>query len=79
MPGTRRRVRRPDGNPGYPVRSARISDDVWDKAQRRATYEGVTMSQVIHEFVDGYGSRLVDLPTVEVKFTKPKPAEVPTA
>jgi hypothetical protein len=79
MTGTRRRIRRPDGNPGYPVRSARISDDVWDKAQRRATYEGVTMSQVIHEFVDGYGSNLVDLPKVEVTFAKPRTAAVPPA
>jgi len=57
-----------------PVRSVRVADDLWEKARRRATYEGVTMSQVLYDFVDGYARGLVDRPRVEVVFTPTRQA-----
>jgi hypothetical protein len=62
------RNRRPNGNPGYPVRSVRISDELWERAQRRAAYEGVTMSKVLYQIVEGYAAGLVNLPKVQVSY-----------
>jgi len=40
----------------------RCSDARWMKAQRRAESEGVTMTLMISELLDGYGRGLVKLP-----------------
>lgn len=55
-------VRRPNGSKEMPVRSVRVPEEAWEKARRRANYEGLTMSNVIAQIVDGYAAGLLDLP-----------------
>lgn len=58
--------RKPTGSRSDPVRSVRVSDETWAMAQRRAQYEGVTMSHVMLTIVEGYAKGLLDLPRVQV-------------
>jgi hypothetical protein len=62
------RGRRPFGSEKIPVRSVRVSDAIWEKAKRRASYEGVNMSHVIHAIIEGYAEGLVNLPRVQVTY-----------
>lgn len=66
--------RRRSGTGSNPVRSVRVSDSVWAAAQRRAAYEGTTMSVVMLMFVEGYAQGLIDPPKVQVVYTPPRPA-----
>lgn len=68
--------RRPNGTRPDPVRSVRISDEVWERARRRAVHEGVTMSDVMSTIVHGYAQGLVNLPRVTVSYG---PSVVPSA
>jgi len=57
---------------GLPVRSVRISDEVWNKAYARAKREGIdTMSYVIALLVESYAKGLIDLPRVQLVYSKP--------
>lgn len=69
-----RRPRRPIGTKEDPVRSVRISDDLWIPARRRAEREGVTMSHVLVSIVEGYANKAIDLPRVQVHYG---PVETP--
>jgi hypothetical protein len=60
--------KRPIGTKADPVRSVRISDELWEAARRRATYDGVTMSHVLVTFVEGYSKGLIDMPRISVSF-----------
>jgi len=78
--GQRTSTRRPNGSGEFPVRSVRVSDEVWEKAKRRATFEGVTMSRVLAVVVEGYADGYIDLPTVKMVYPTPKvPSEAPAA
>jgi len=66
-----RRPRRPIGAKEDPVRSVRISDDLWIPARRRAEREGVTMSHVLVSIVEGYANKALDLPRVQVHYGPP--------
>lgn len=72
MTANRGTPRRPNGSKQVPVRSVRVPEDIWEAAKRRATYEGVTMSTVMYEFVEGYAKGLVDLPKVTITYTPPR-------
>jgi hypothetical protein len=48
-----------------------VSNEVWEKAKRRATYEGVTISHVLALIAEGYAAGLLDLPRVQVTYTQP--------
>ena len=65
--------RRPNGTQPDPVRSVRCSDLVWEKARRRATFEGVTMSHVLLTIIEGYAAGMIDLPRVTVQYRQPQP------
>jgi hypothetical protein len=62
------------GKKEVPVRSVRVDNELWEKARRRATYEGVTMSQVLYEFTKGYADGMLDRPQRQMVFT---PARAP--
>lgn len=66
-----RRPRRPIGTKEDPVRSVRISDDLWIPARRRAEKEGVTMSHVLVAIVEGYANKALDLPRVQIHYGPP--------
>jgi len=68
MPINHRRPRRPVGSKEDPVRSVRISDEVWAAARNRAQREGVTISHVLVSIVEGYASGRMDLPHVSVSY-----------
>jgi hypothetical protein len=71
--GTRyRRARRPSGAKEEPVRSVRVGDELWEKLKRRAAYEGVTASNVLFAFVEGYAAGLVDMPVVRPVYSPPR-------
>jgi hypothetical protein len=63
-PTVHRRPRRPPGTTEDPVRSVRISDEVWAGVRTRAQREGVTMSYVLLSIAEGYAAGEVDLPQV---------------
>lgn len=67
-----RQARRPNGSAPNPVRSIRVSDEVWDAANRRAHYEGVTISTVVIEIIQGYASGMLDLPRVQAVYSQPR-------
>ena len=48
--------------------TVRCSDAVWEAARRRASHEGVTISKVITEILEGYASGKLNLPTVIKKY-----------
>lgn len=58
-----------------PVRSARIDNVTWNKAKRRASYEGVTMSHVMFTLVEGYANGMIDMPRVQKIYQRPKVEE----
>lgn len=53
---------------GSPTRTSRISDPVWTKAQKRASKDGVSMSQLMNMLVEGYSEGKIDLPRVELVY-----------
>lgn len=75
----RNRIRRPNGAPEAPVRSVRVGNELWEKARRRADYEGLTMSGVLYAMVEGYAAGLLDMPKTQVVYVQPRPVvtEVP--
>lgn len=44
--------------------SFRCNGDVWTMSRERAEKEGVTVSHVINEFLEGYALGKINLPTV---------------
>ena len=56
-------------NPYPPVRSVRVEDQLWARAQKRAKSEGLTMSEVLHRFTEGYASGRINAPQVLTVFT----------
>lgn len=66
MPASR--TRRPNGSTPHPARSIRVSDETWERAKRRATYDGVTISHVGATLIEGYAQGLIDLPKTQVVF-----------
>ena len=62
------------GRKEIPVRSVRVDDALWERARSRATYEGVTMSQVLYEFTKGYAEGMLNRPKVQTIFTQPTEA-----
>lgn len=55
-----------------PVRSVRISPEVWESAKRRATSEGKTISQAMTLLVEAYSRGMLDLPRVQLVYTPKK-------
>lgn len=51
-------------SPPTTTRSIRCTPEAWRKAQVRAAREGVTMTHVLREFVEGYGNGELNLPKV---------------
>lgn len=56
-------------NPYPPVRSVRVEDQLWARAQKRAKAERLTMSEVLHRFVEGYANGRINAPQVQTVFT----------
>jgi hypothetical protein len=54
-----------------PVRSVRVGDPLWEKAKRRAAYEGITMSQFLYAMVEGYANNQIGMPQVQVVYHQP--------
>lgn len=54
-----------------PVRSVRVADPLWNKAVRRAEGEGLTMSDVLHRFTEGYANGMVNVPRMQMVYDKP--------
>lgn len=76
------RRNRPKGAPPNPVRSVRVDDPTWEKATRRAAFEGVTMSEVLALFIKGYGDGLINAPRTQVVYAgalSPPTQAAPTA
>lgn len=55
-----------------PVRTARISDDVWTKAKKRATKDNLNMSNVMSRLVEAYSRGMVDVPKVKLVYPEAK-------
>jgi len=72
-----RRTRRPNGSDPVPVYSIRVPRVYWEKAKRRAAYEGITVSAAAAMFVEGYGDGLLDLPKITRTYSQPHES-VPT-
>ena len=47
-------------------RSFRIEQGIWDKARARAESEGVSVSAVIADLVEGYSRGVYDLPRTKI-------------
>lgn len=62
--------KRPRG-PASP-HSIRIPDDRWNKARARAKREGVYISFVVNEFLEGYARGDIDMPRVTTSYALPK-------
>lgn len=58
------RTRRPNGSTPHPSRSVRVSDETWNRARRRASFDRVTISHVAAQLIEGYAAGLIDLPKV---------------
>lgn len=59
----------PRGGSKYaPARSVRIDDDVWSRARARAKADGVTISEVINRFVEGYAEGRIDAPRLRMVY-----------
>jgi hypothetical protein len=67
-----RRTRRPNGSDPVPVYSVRVPRVAWEKAKRRAAYEGITVSAAAALFVEGYGEGFLDLPKITRTYTQPR-------
>lgn len=70
MATSRARPRRAKG--ATPARSLRVADEPWDKARRRAEYEGHTVSSAAALLIEGYADGLINLPTIKVVYDAPK-------
>jgi len=57
--------------PPTTTRSIRCTPESWRKAQIRADKEGVTLTHVLREFVEGYANGQLDLPKVIKVFKNP--------
>lgn len=57
------------------IRSVRTSDEAWTGARERAQREGVSMSHVVNEFVEGYAAGALDLPEVITQKVYPDKTE----
>ena len=55
-----------------PVRSFRMSGSRWEKARRRAKYEGYSMSHIITTLVDGYAAGAISMPKTKVVYREKK-------
>lgn len=62
------RNRRPNGSPSNPVRSVRVDDATWNRAVRRASFEGLTISDVALRFIRGYADGQIDAPVSQLVF-----------
>lgn len=67
-------ARRRRTGPENPARSVRVDDTTWNKAVRRADYEGTTISTVVQLFVRGYGEGLINPPKVQLVYATPAAA-----
>jgi len=56
-----------------PARSVRVADEPWEAAKRRATFEGITMSNMAAQLIEGYGKGLIDLPKLQKVYTPTRP------
>lgn len=52
-------------------RSVRVEDDLWARAGERAKAEGTNLSAVLNLLLQGYASRKLDLPRVELVWDQP--------
>jgi hypothetical protein len=76
MAGSVARTRRPNGSKAAPARSVRVTDETWERAKRRATYDGVTISHVAALLIEGYAQGVIDPPrTVFTPTRQPSGAE----
>lgn len=55
-----------------PARSVRVDDPTWDKAVRRAVFEGTTISTVVQRFVKGYAEGLINAPRMQLVCAAPR-------
>jgi hypothetical protein len=44
--------------------SIRVEERMWAKAKERAASEGVTITQVLREFLNGYALEKLDMPRI---------------
>lgn len=51
-----------------PARSVRIDDDVWSRARARAKSDGITISEVINRFVEGYAEGHINAPQMRMVY-----------
>lgn len=58
-------------SPPTVTRSLRCTPEAWQKAQTRADKEGVTLTHVLREFVEGYGNGDLNLPKVVKVYNYP--------
>ena len=68
------RVKRPDQRYSR-VRSIRVEDEIWEKAQRRAQFEGVAMTHVVGMLIEGYATGQLHLPKVQLVYGAPTTTE----
>jgi hypothetical protein len=52
-------------------RSVRVEDELWVRAGERAKAEGTNLSAVLNLLLQGYASRKLDLPRVELVWERP--------
>ena len=57
--------RRPNGSREMPARSIRVAEEPWALAKQRATFEGITMSNMAAQLIEGYGKGYIDLPKTQ--------------
>lgn len=57
------------------VRSVRVEDDIWEKAQRRAEFDGVAMTHVVGMLIEGYATGQLKLPKVQLVYSTPAASE----
>lgn len=56
--------------------SVRTTDELWEKAKKRAVDEGVTLNFVVNEILEGYARGLVNLPKTVKQYQTVAPAQV---
>lgn len=49
-------------------RSVRMSEEAWDKLQKRAEEDGVPMNYVMEVFGTAYANGIIDLPEIKTRF-----------
>lgn len=65
-----RATTKPRGGKYAPTHSVRVEEDIWEKASARAAAEGLTMSNVMHMFIEGYAEGRISAPRVQLVYTK---------